>query len=126
MSLIKKLLIPLVSSFLISTSISAFEVGDKFPKIPSQYILNSSQWYNEDKSKKGETIYYDLNQDGQIDITIVSRDCSGKKLEFGLFDVGELKLYLDNKPHDGIIDEIIEIDEDRFIHDDAPDCPYDV
>ena len=117
-----KLLIPLVSSVLISTSVYGYEVGDKFPTYPNDKITGYSQWWNPTKEIYGESVFYDLNSDGIPDIYIAQRSCNGRKIRFALFDIFSKELSLD-KNTDGVFDEVFEPSYERKIYDDVPVCP---
>ncbi len=121
--LIKKLVIPLASLF-IGTSVMAsdLKVGDKMPDFSKGKAIKELHWYNPDFSKKGKLVQYDLDNDGISDIVVAQRDCEGYKIVFGVYDYGAKKLYLDNKPLDGLIDEIVSEVEGRNVYDDAPNC----
>ncbi len=119
---LKKLVLALTSSFLISTSVYGLEVGDKFTTLPRENITGYTQWWNPDKTIYGEAVFYDLNSDGIPDVYIAQRNCNGRKIRFALFDIFSEELSLD-KNTDGVFDEVFEPSYERKIYDDVPVCP---
>ncbi len=125
MSLLKKLLIPL-SSVLISTSAFALGVGDKLPDFSNLDPIGMNIWYNEERTIYGNTLHYDLTNNGYPDFSINLRDCDGRMIPFAVYDWDKELLYVDNAPRDTIIDKINKDAQGSMIHDEASDCGYNI
>ena len=120
--LIKKLVIPLVSSITLGTSVMAseYKIGDKMPIFENEVVVHEQAWSKYDGSQYGILKFFDKDNDRQADFFRVYKNCSGKNVLFGYWD-GK-NLYLDNKPNDGRIDEIHNTIEGRKASEDTPPC----
>ena len=120
MGLLKKIL-PVASALLISTSAYAIDKGDRLPNFSHLEPIHYPLWSNEEQTIFGDSLHYDLNNDGEQDFTIARRYCKGFKVIFGMYDWKNEVLYLD-KNGNGLIDEINKNIKGTPIHKKAPSC----
>ncbi len=138
MRLIGKLVIPLVGATIIVGSCSGnifaekgtesvravvdYKIGDDMPKFSDEQKVGERKWYNSDWTKWGMSLDYDLDGDGIPEVSLTYRNCKEKKLFFGLYDLVKEILYLDKKPYDGKIDQVVIKVAGRLKENDAPNC----
>lgn len=102
----------------------AIDVGEPMPDLTEQRMVKYGGWVG--GSKKGITLHYH-NKHNECSYDAAHLICpdGAREHPFGVFDIKTKKLYLDNAPNDGIVDDIVELKEGdtRSISSDAPDCP---
>ena len=107
---------------------SGAEVGDKLEAViaehPNGVPAETESWYNQPKGASGYFVKIKDKDTGKLLLNMAFRVCYDKSdpLPFGIYDFTTGRLYLDNAPTDGVIDEIITDVTGRRAGEDAPPC----
>ena len=104
---------------------SDFKVGDEMPIQDKKYFVFDEK-IDLSGSRKIVREFYNVDNEGKNDFVEAYLVCGNKmsKTPYGVFDFNTRTLYLDNKPYDGVIDQVIQIPDgsSRSISRDAPYC----
>ncbi|HLC87367.1 MAG TPA: hypothetical protein VJH65_03785 [Candidatus Nanoarchaeia archaeon] len=125
----KKILNTLVAGLILGCSTTFLENAEDGIPYASYWVpIQIKNWKNKKDGRKVVAFYFDKNKDKEADIVTAYLICEGD-LNTPPFAVGsksEGKLYLDNAPADGAVDEIKEIQNIAEIdfYNYAPNCNY--
>jgi len=105
-------------------SSTRLSVGDPMPNyLEGTRLFDFSKWGNPDQTRWGWLSLYVDKLTGQPAYVVVFDQCEGKTLKypFGIANVAQRTLYIDNSPTDGIIDKIVK-NPTHGIHEDSVGC----